>query len=179
MNILKNISLVIILCYCPSLAHGHELGPVTGLPIPRFVSLKSSEVNLRKGPNYKFPVEWNYKQKSYPMKLVAEFENWRKLRDEDGSEGWIHENLITGNRHAYVRSNIYKTKNQLYLNHKSELVLFRYPDENSYPIVRMQIGVIGKLKKCHKEWCKIKIQNTSGWVLKQNLWGVTPDEIIE
>lgn len=155
------------------------IGPVTGLPIPRFVVLKSADTNLRKGPNVKFPINWNYKRKGYPMMLVAEFENWRKLRDHDGAEGWAHENLITGVRNVMVIANNYKTKKPMYLEHNSELVIFRYPDENSYPMARAQLGVMGKLKKCQKEWCKIRIEDHTGWALKSNLWGVGADEVID
>lgn len=178
MNIITKISFLLITLLFTN-AFASEFGGVTGLPIPRFVSLKSSETNLRKGPNYKFPVNWIYKQKGYPMQLIAEFENWRKLRDEDGSEGWVHENLISGIRHLYIARNNYKIKNEFYSAQKSELILFKYPDETSYPIARMQIGTLGKLKNCQKEWCKIKIANFSGWVLKQNTWGVLNDEIIK
>lgn len=113
------------------------------------------------------------------MMLVAEFENWRKLRDHDGAEGWVHENLITGVRNVMVVANNYKTKKPMYLEHNSELVIFRYPDENSYPMARAQLGVMGKLKKCQKEWCKIRIEDHTGWALKSNLWGVGADEVID
>ena len=154
-------------------------GPVTGLPLPRYVVLKSTDTNLRKGPNVKFPINWNYKRKGYPLMLVAEFENWRKLRDHDSAEGWVHENLITGVRNVIVISNHYKTKNPMYLERNSELILFRHPDENSYPMARAQLGVMGKLKKCQKEWCKVRIDDYTGWALKSNLWGVGADEVIE
>jgi SH3-like domain-containing protein len=156
-----------------------EVGPVTGLPLPRFVSLKSSDTNLRKGPNVRFPISWHYQRKGYPMMLVAEFENWRKLKDFDGSEGWVHENLITGTRNVMIIANKYKTKNTMYLERKAELIIFMHPDENSYPMARAQIGVLAKLKKCQKEWCKVKVENYSGWILKANLWGVGTEEVFD
>lgn len=113
------------------------------------------------------------------MELVAEFENWRKLRDQDGSEGWVHENLITGVRNAMIFKTEYKTDNPMYKQNPGELVLFRYPDETSYPMIRAQIGVMGKIKKCQKEWCKVSLGDTTAWVLKSNLWGVYQDEIID
>lgn len=179
MNILKTISCIAAICILPTLSFAKETGTVTGMPIPRFVVLKSQETNLRKGPNVKFPIVWTYKRKGYPMELVAEFENWRKLRDQDGSEGWVHENLITGVRNAMIFKTEYKTDNPMYKQNPGELVLFRYPDETSYPMIRAQIGVMGKIKKCQKEWCKVSLGDTTAWVLKSNLWGVYQDEIID
>lgn len=156
-----------------------EVGPVTGLPMPRFVALKSNETNLRKGPNVKYPISWNYKLKGYPMEVVAEFENWRKLRDHDGAEGWVHENLITGSRSVYIKSNSYLNKPGDYPIVENELILFRYPDENSYPMIRAEVGVVAKLKSCNLEWCKVRLDDVSGWVRKANLWGVYENEEIK
>lgn len=156
-----------------------EKGQVTGLKIPRFVSLKSNEVNLRRGPNNKYPIAWVYKRKGYPLELVAEFENWRKLRDIDGSEGWTHESLISGLRSAVVKDNQYKTPNPKHLNYKRELMIFHYPDETSYPLLRAEFGVLIKLKKCTPQWCKIKADGVIGWVRKENLWGVYADELMD
>lgn len=177
-KLLKSL-LIIFLTLSGFEVFARDTGAVTGLPIPRFVVLKSAEVNLRKGPNPKYPIVWTYKRKGYPMELIGEYENWRRLRDQDGAEGWVHENLITGVRNVMIKSNFYKTHNPLYKNKNSELVLFRYPDETSYPMVRAQIGAIAKLKKCQREWCKVKIDSYTAWVQKINLWGVYPDEIID
>ncbi len=156
-----------------------EVGQVSGLPIPRFVSLKSSETNLRKGPNARYPIVWNYQQKGYPMEIIAEFENWRKLRDIDGEEGWVHVNLVNGVRNFIVNGNTYKVDNQEYASRNRELVIFRYPDENSFPMVRAELGVIGNIKSCNPEWCKVKIADNMGWIRKENMWGVYPEEVIE
>lgn len=163
----------------PDRARLEAVGQVTGLKLPRFVSLKSAETNLRKGPGSRFPSKYVYHRKGYPMQVVAEFENWRKLRDHDGTEGWVHENLISGYRNALVISNAYRTANKVYNKSVGELVLFRYPDETSYPMLRMQIGAIGKIKKCKQEWCLMKTEKGSGWVLKSNIWGVLQDEVFE
>jgi SH3-like domain-containing protein len=173
-KIFKIIALIILISVsCPA----KEIGSATGLPLPRFVTLKSGEVNLRKGPNMKYPIVWTYKSKGYPIEVVAEFENWRKLRDQDGSEGWTHENLISGNRNAVINNNYYINKPN-YTGNNNELIIFRYPDESSYPMVRIEFGVIVGLKKCQVDWCKVKVNDITGWVNKKNLWGVYPDEII-
>lgn len=179
MKLLKSFIIIIVanLFILNSLS-AKELGSSTGLPIPRFVVLKSQEVNLRKGPNVKYPIVWTYQRKGYPMEVIAEFENWRKLRDRDGSEGWVHENLITGIRNAVVTDLNYKTKLP-YTNRTDEVVVFRYPDESSYPMFRAELGAILKVKKCEAEWCMVKTELGNGWINKINLWGVYKDEVFK
>ncbi len=154
-------------------------GAVTGLPVPRFVILKAHETNLRKGPHIKYPIAWTYKQRGYPMQVVAEFENWRKLKDLDGSEGWVHENLINGVRNAVITKNELKRTDFPYNIPANESIIFLHPDEYSYPVARAQIGAIGKVKKCHQDWCQIKFSSAVGWVRKTNIWGVFEDELIK
>jgi len=175
----KLVFLLLVSFVIPIQAYAGETGSVTGLPLPRFVSLKFAETNLRKGPNPKYPVTWVYKIKNYPMEVTAEFENWRRLRDTDGSEGWVHENLINGSRNVLIMKNEYTQPNPEYERRSRELVLFRYPDENSYPMLRVEFGAMGKLKSCDQQWCKIKIEDTTAWVRKANLWGVYPEEIVK
>src|SRR5579871_6461730 len=74
----------------------------TGLPLPRFASLKSDHVNVRGGPDKDHDVAWIYTRPSLPVEITAEFENWRKIRDRDGSEGWVYHTLLSGKRTAYV-----------------------------------------------------------------------------
>lgn len=153
-------------------------GAVTGLPVPRFVVLKANETNLRKGPHVNYPKVWTYKQRGYPLKVVAEFENWRKLQDIDGHEGWVHENLITGTRNVAVIKNNIKRQDFPYALPANEAIIFLHPDEHSYPMARAQLGLIGKVKKCNTHWCQIKFQGATGWMQKSNLWGVFDEETI-
>ncbi len=176
---LRYILLLTLIFFTNSHIYARELGQVSGLPVPRFVSLKSSETNLRKGPNARYPIVWTYTKKGYPMEVVAEFENWRKLRDIDGEEGWVHVNLINGMRHFIVNSNTYKDSDSEYTELKRELVLFRYPDESSFPMVRAELGVIGTVKSCNPDWCKVQMDEYAGWIRKENIWGVYPEEVIE
>lgn len=175
----KKVFLLVVCLLVSAQALARESGSVTGLPLPRFISLKFAETNLRKGPNPKYPITWTYKIKNYPMEVTAEFENWRRLRDADGSEGWVHETLINGSRNVLILTNDYMQPNPEYERRTRELVLFRYPDENSYPMLRVELGVMGKLKSCDQQWCKVKVENTTAWVRKINLWGVYPEEIIK
>ncbi len=172
------LSLAILSCTSnQSLAQ--TIGHVTKLPIPRFVSLKSSDVNLRKGPSTTFPIAWKYKCKGYPMLVTAEFEHWRQIEDKDGQRGWVHESFITGTRNVVAIKNTYHTKNTLYAKQKYELIVFRHPDETSYPMFRMQFGSMAKLKKCTNQWCYIKTSAGDGWARKHNLWGVLEHEEIK
>lgn len=171
--------LLLVLFVLSPIANAKDVGSVTGLPLPRFVALKANETNLRRGPNLKYPIAWTYKVKGYPMEIVAEFENWRKLRDSDGEEGWVHESLVSGNRNVMIVANSYLKPKAEYEERKKELLIFRYPDESSYPMARVELGNIAKVKKCELDWCKLKIDDYIGWVRKENLWGVYRNESFE
>lgn len=153
-----------------------EVGKRTGLPIPRFVSLRADKVNLRTGPSERYPIIWVYQRRNYPMEVIAEFNNWRKLRDMDGTVGWVHENLIVGKQYALIVNNkIVATgqfQNQL---PARQILLYRAPDESSYPLVRAEIGALGKILKCQADWCQLQFDRRKGWIRKINLWGVYPD----
>ena len=169
----------IIILFSSSFCFASEKGLVTGLPVPRFVSLKSSNVNFRSGHCKKFSIKYVYNRKGYPLELIAEHDEWRKLRDIDGVTGWVHQNLVSGVRNGVVIANHYEIENELFKKQNSELIIFRHPDESAYPMARMQFGSIVKLIKCRQDlWCKVKHAEVVGWVKKNNLWGVYPDEIL-
>ena len=153
-----------------------EIGRVTGLPIPRFVSFKAKSTNVRSGPSNQHPVKWVYHRKGYPVKVVAEFEHWRKINDIDGEDGWVHEAMLSGVRYVVVIKNvvggIMAAKQPA-----SELFLFRKASVDSPALARMQIGSVCALKECKVEWCKVNCQNHVGWVLKENVWGVGSSDV--
>lgn len=175
----KFLFIILLIILAPHCVLASQNGKVSGLPVPRFVALKSAETNLRKGPNIRYPIVWTYKKRGYPMEIVAEFENWRKLKDQDGEEGWVHVNLVTGTRNVVINSNKYHEELPEYGELENELVLFRYPDEHSFPMMRAELGVLANIKSCDPDWCKIKVADTTGWVRKDNLWGVYAEEVIE
>jgi SH3-like domain-containing protein len=148
-------------------------GKKTGLPIPRFASLRSSKINIRTGPSERHPIIWVYQRKNYPVEIIAEFENWRKIRDLDGTQGWVHESLLIGKQHALIINNKFVEANQF--NAKlpaTQVLLYRSPDELSYPLLRAEIGVIGRIVNCKLEWCQLQIEGHKAWIRKVNLWGV-------
>jgi len=136
-----------------------------GQKLPRFVSLRSDQVNLRVGPGENYPIEWVLTRKEMPVEIVKEFENWRMIRDWQGTEGWVHERMLTGKRAVVVKGGI--------------RTLHRQPDPASPAVARAQPGVIARLLECRSDWCRIDAADHAGWVQRGDLWGVYPDEIVQ
>jgi len=142
----------------------------SGLPLPRFVSLKSDHVNVRGGPNKDHDVAWVYTRPALPVEITAEFENWRRIRDRDGTEGWVYHSLLSGKRTAYVA----KAKIQ------AEFVpLYEASDITSPLRAMLEPGVLGNVKRCNGRWCRFTGNGFDGWIEQDRLWGVYPNEKIE
>jgi len=141
----------------------------SGLPVPRFVSLKADRVNVRGGPDKDHDVSWIYTRVGWPVEITAEFENWRRIRDSDGSEGWVYHSLLSGKRTAAVQG---KSQTDL-------AALHAKPDTQSAVTAQLQPGVLGAIKRCTGNWCRIVGDSFDGWVEQNRLWGVYPDEKIE
>ena len=140
----------------------------TGLALPRMVSLRSSLINARSGPGSRYPIDWVYKQKGAPVEIIAEFELWRKIKDWEGSESWVHKAMLSGRR--FVRVNT-AGKNNLYAEPSEEANISAYVED----------GVVGEVDKCPapKSMCLIKFDNVSGWMPRDVLFGVYADEVIK
>jgi SH3-like domain-containing protein len=144
-------------------------GAVSGLPIPRFVSLKADRVNVRSGPNKDQDVRWVYTRAGMPVEITAEFENWRRIRDWEGAEGWVYHSLLSGKRSAVVVPSL-----------KNDLVpLYESPDIESAVVARLQSGVLTLIKSCNGKWCQVSGKNFSGWIVQERLWGAYPNEKVE
>jgi SH3-like domain-containing protein len=148
----------------------HAGGEMTsGLPVPRFVSLKTDRVNVRGGPDKDHDVAWIYTRAGWPVEITAEFENWRRIRDSDGTEGWVYHSLLSGKRTAAVQ-----------LKSKTDLAaLHAKPDAQSPVTAQLQSGVLGAIKNCNGAWCRLAGDGFDGWIEQNRLWGVYPDEKIE
>ena len=133
--------------------------------MPRFASLRSDEVNLRAGPGTQYPVEWVFQRRYLPVEIVAEYEQWRRVRDVDGSEGWVHKSLLSGRRSILVTGGV--------------RTLYRRPDAASAPELRAEPGVVGRLVACDGGWCRVEIAGARGWLPRAHLWGVYADEVVE
>jgi len=141
----------------------------SGLPIPRYVSLKSDHVNVRAGPTKDNDVAWVYTRAGLPVEITAEFENWRRVRDSEGAEGWVYHSMLSGRRTAVVTM---KSRDEL-------APLYDRADPDSAVAARLQAGVVTQVKKCTNGWCRITGNGFDGWIEQQRLWGVYADEKVE
>jgi SH3-like domain-containing protein len=138
-------------------------------PIPRFVSLSSDEVFLRVGPGKQYPIKWVYRQEGYPVEIIREFEHWRKVRDRDGYEGWLHKGLISGKRTAIVTGG----------DPEQTIWLMRHDNSDSKKIARVEINALVYLNECGATLCNVSAQGITGWIERKYLWGIYDQEIIE
>lgn len=153
-----------------NMASSRNTGRVTGLKLPRFVSLKSETARMRVGPSTDYPVRFVYMVAGLPMELIEEWGNWRLVRDQDGSSGWMHAALLSGQRTAMIAPWL-----------KEGARLRRDPAQNAGVTALMQPGVIVTIGECSGSWCHVAIQRPrlSGYVAQTKLWGVYPREVIE
>lgn len=142
-------------------------GP-SGLPLPRFVSLKSDEVNVRVGPGTDYAIKWTFKRRGWPVEVVQEFDNWRRIRDSDGAEGWVYHSLLASDRTALIAP------------WRSDPVPLRAEaDDDARVVALLEPLVLAKVESCDKRWCEISGQNWSGFISQKTLFGVYPNETFD
>ncbi|MCH8683989.1 SH3 domain-containing protein [Pedomonas mirosovicensis] len=137
----------------------------TGLPLPRFVSLGASEVNLRTGPDRRYPIAWVYKRRGLPVEIIQEYGVWRRIRDVEGVEGWVNRHLLSNERTAYVTAQV--------------RTLYARPESGSAAVWRVEPGVVAKIVLCEEDWCQLNIGGRTGWIRRNEIWGVYPRETID
>ena len=135
-----------------------------GLKVPRFVSLHSDKVNLRTGPGRQYPIEWVLTRKDMPVEVIAQFEHWRRIRDWEGTSGWVHERMLTGKRAVIVKGGVRP--------------VLRQPDPAAPVIAWAEPGVVGRLLECRGAWCKVETSEVTGWMRRGDVWGVYPEETV-
>ena len=141
------------------------LGPETNLPLPRYVSLKASEANVRRGPSLSHRIDWVFKRRTMPLRVIAEYGHWRRVVDREGQGGWVHYTMLSGVRTVLV---------------DGETVALRTrPEDGADPRAMLEPGVIGWLGDCETQWCEVEAGGYEGWVPKSAIWGVDPEEIRE
>lgn len=145
-------------------AEGAALGK-SGLPLPRYVSLAKSEVNLRKGPGLRYPIAWIYKRSGLPVEIINEFDNWRQIRDWEGTIGWVHRSMLKGKRSIIIKDEV--------------RTLRQDPGEGAPALLRAEAGVIGRLLECAEAWCRIEVAGRRGWLKTGEIFGVYPDEVVK
>jgi SH3-like domain-containing protein len=129
----------------------------------RYVTIKSNQVNARKGPGVNYPIEWVFVKKGEPVKVVSEFEQWRKIQDIDGSGGWVHSSVLSPKRNVIIKSS-------------SIVKLLSKADEKGKIIAKLEPGLRCIFNKCKNSWCQIKCSGYKGWLKAEYLWGLIPNE---
>lgn len=155
------IALMIIMPYASFAA---DKGRETGLPTPRFVSLKSSEANMRKGPGTRYPIEWVYRKKGLPVEVLEEFGHWRRVRDSSGASGWLHKQMLSGSRYALIKGS-------------SIIKLLDEPQADAPAVAKLEPGLVAALKECEPNWCRIASAQVEGWLPKANMYGSYDKEL--
>ena len=154
---------VLFLLSSINLSYADNIGSQTGLEIPRYVSLKSNDSNMRVGPSKNYPIKLNYISKNYPVKIIDEYLDWRKVEDFEKNTGWMHKSLLKGERYGLILST-----------NKSRVNI--YNSINGKVIGEINTKLIVRLSKCKIDWCFILINNYKGWIRKKNIWGVKGNE---
>ena len=136
------------------------------LPIPRFVSLRSAQVNLRAGPGERYQIEWVYQRRDLPVEIEREFDIWRLIRDQDGVRGWVQEVMLMGRRSFAVTG--------------ADRTLRHDPDDKARAVAILKVGVIGRIRACaaKSDWCQVQADDYRGWLRREDFWGTLPDEAV-
>jgi SH3-like domain-containing protein len=164
-DLLKVALSALILISAPAYAGMPDKGRTTGLPLPRYVSLKTSEGNVRRGPSLTHRIDWIYQESNLPLQITAEYGHWRRVKDRDGEGGWIHYSLLSGSRYAIVN--------------EDDLPILNEPTTDAEVQAIFERDVLARLQTCTLDWCEISAGGYSGWVQKTHLWGVLPEDIFE
>ncbi len=146
-------------------AQSADRGSVTNLPLPRYVSIKSGEVNVRRGPSLTHRIDWVFKRKDMPVQITAEHGHWRRVQDRDGAGGWVHYSLLSGNRTVIVDEDM--------------LPLLSRPDGSAPATAKLEQGVIARLDTCAQTWCRLSSAGYRGWAPRSAVWGIDPDEMMD
>jgi len=137
----------------------------TGLPLPRFASLRAGEVHVRTGPGERYPIDWVFVYRNMPVEIVAEFDTWRKIRDWQGTEGWVHQSMLSGRRMVIVQGGLQPMR--------------RAPAGDAPMVARVEPKVLGRLLECAGAWCRVQVAGFTGWMQRRQFWGVYDTEEIK
>ena len=137
------------------------------LPLPRFVSLRNDQVRLRTGPGVQYPIEWIYQRRHLPVEIIAEYRTWRKIRDWQSTQGWVHQGMLSGSRTVIVTGKRRSLRSNA--------------DAKSTPVAEIEVDAIADLEKCPSGsgWCLVEAGEISGWLRKVEFWGAYKDEVIQ
>jgi SH3-like domain-containing protein len=164
---MSRLLLILLLLATPALADAPTSGPVTHLPLPRFVSLRTDEVNVRAGPGFQYPVTAVYHRDGLPVEIIGEFDVWRQLDLPDGGTGWVHEATLRARRGFYIDV--------------AAATLRSAPSDSAGTVATLRQGVSGILLSCTAEspYCKAAVQGLTGYLARADFWGTLPDEVVK
>ena len=157
----RSIGLAIVMALSLPLMQGEVMGAEGDL-LPRFVSLGAKRIYLRVGPSKTFPVAWELRQEGAPLEVILEYDSWRKVRDVEGTEGWAHKSMLTGKRAVVVLQGTH--------------ALYKRANDQSSVVAHVEQGVVGHLLQFTEEWCEIKLEGHKGWMRRESIWGIYPQE---
>jgi SH3-like domain-containing protein len=161
--------LLVLFLLAAGWAVGGTARAASGQPLPRFVSLKADKVNVRSGPSRDHEITWVFTRVALPVEITAESENWRRIRDAEGAEGWVYHSLLSSRRTVLVTP---WSKNETF-------ALYVRPDKSARIVAEMQSGVLGLVRNCDGKWCRIFGEGFDGYIEQERLWGVYPNESVE
>jgi len=134
-----------------------DLGRETGLEVPRFVSLGSNKINVRAGPGRRYPIKWIFQRQNLPVKIIAEFDTWRKIKDHEGIEGWVHQRMLSGRRWVFILG--------------ENVIIRKERSLTAQGVARLEPGVMAQLESISGDWCLVEAGSHTGWLLKTDVWG--------
>lgn len=146
----------------------------SGLPVPRFVSLKADRINMRSGPGTDYPTQWVFRRAGLPVEVIREFEGWRQVRDAEGTTGWVLASLLSGRRTALVMPWELKTGRA-----PPQVAIKDDDNERAKDVAQVEAGVIANVKFCDGRWCEISVADVRGYLEQKKLWGVYPNETVK
>lgn len=158
------ILLLVVLTISLALAGGARAAADKAPDGPRYGTLRADQVNLRAGPGERYPIQWVFTRKGLPVQILAEYDVWRKIRDFEGTEGWVHERMVTGNRSVVVDG--------------AMRTLRAEPAATAPAVAQAEPGVIAHLLECRSAWCRVEAQGIKGWLQRIEVWGVSPTETV-
>jgi SH3-like domain-containing protein len=133
------------------------------LDAARFASLNKDEIFVRTGPSLQYPIRWVYRKRGLPVEIIREYDTWRQIRDFDGSTGWVHQAMLSGNRRVIIKA-------------RPDTAVRSRPNMTGSVLVRLDTGVVAHVLACKDEWCQLRISGFKGWAPRKDLWGIYPSE---
>lgn len=147
-----------------AVAQDRQVARTTEGDITRFASLRADDVNVRAGPGVRYPVKWKFVQRNMPVQIIAEYDTWRKIRDWEGAEGWVHRAMLSSRRSLIMMG--------------QGQTMRRDATDDSAAVARLASGFVVMVSDCTREWCEVEAEGYEGWIRRDGVWGIFPGEKI-